>query len=53
MPEDLEKPLVDPKNFNREGIDVVSSACNKCNTVTPFVISNCYSINRQSNALFS
>ncbi|KAK9215314.1 hypothetical protein WN944_007319 [Citrus x changshan-huyou] len=40
MPEDLEKPLVDPKNFNREGIDVASSACNKCNTVTAFVISN-------------
>ncbi|KAK9228968.1 hypothetical protein WN944_021925 [Citrus x changshan-huyou] len=22
MPEDLEKPLLDPENFNREGIDL-------------------------------
>ncbi|KAK9218803.1 hypothetical protein WN943_007441 [Citrus x changshan-huyou] len=36
MPEDLEKPLVDPNNFNREGIDVEimkSSNANTCKTI--------------------
>jgi hypothetical protein len=26
MAEDLEKPLLNPESFNREGIDLVSSA---------------------------
>lgn len=36
MAEDLDKPLLDPENFNREGIDLVSSANKFIKVASPF-----------------
>ena len=38
MAEELDKPLLDPENFNREGIDLVSSPTNAGFSILYFVL---------------